>query len=43
MHSVHSDGTRLIAHTQGTPPEGSTMAIILIEEVLMGLEAVLKP
>src|SRR5215468_5733398 len=39
--SVYSDGKRHIFHAHGTPPEeGSIMAIILIEEVLMGLDDV---
>src|SRR5215471_2563028 len=41
MPRVHSDGTRHISHAQGIhPEEGTTMAIILIEEVFMGLDDV---
>jgi hypothetical protein len=39
MHGVYSDGKRHPSHAQGThSAEGSTMAIILIEEVLIGLD-----
>jgi hypothetical protein len=40
-HGVYSDGQRHPSQAQGAhPEEGSTMAIILIEEVLMGLDEV---